>query len=65
MNNKNDGKWSYYYASGELESEGYFKDDVVEGKWTWYYPNGKKWNKEYFLMENEKVYGKYLTRTVH
>jgi len=40
VNNKNEGKWSYYYSTGELESEGYFKNDLLSDKWVWYYKNG-------------------------
>jgi antitoxin component YwqK of YwqJK toxin-antitoxin module len=29
FNNKNEGKWYYYYPSGKLETEGYFKNDIV------------------------------------
>jgi len=49
INNKNDGKWSYYYSSGELESEGYFKDDVISDKWVWFYPNGNKMEEGVFI----------------
>jgi antitoxin component YwqK of YwqJK toxin-antitoxin module len=42
VNNKNDGKWSYYYSTGELESEGLFKNDLASDRWIWYYPNGEK-----------------------
>lgn len=38
--NKNEGKWSYYYSTGELESEGYFKNDLLVDKWIWYHKNG-------------------------
>lgn len=41
-NNKNDGKWSYFYSTGQLESEGNFKNDLAVDKWTWFYPNGEK-----------------------
>ena len=39
-NNKNEGKWRYYYPNGKLESEGDFVSDTVEGKWSWYYEDG-------------------------
>ncbi|HVO73886.1 MAG TPA: hypothetical protein VMT35_07675 [Ignavibacteriaceae bacterium] len=38
--NKNEGKWRYYYPTGQMESEGNFANDTVEGKWTWYYEDG-------------------------
>ena len=40
-NNKNEGKWSYFYPNGKLESEGYFNNDVAVDKWIWYFMNGK------------------------
>lgn len=52
INNKNEGKWSYYYLDGNLESEGYFKNDVATDKWIWYYPNGNR------LEEGNFVNGK-------
>lgn len=39
-NNKNVGKWSYFFRNGNLESEGKFKDDKPHGKWVWYYESG-------------------------
>jgi antitoxin component YwqK of YwqJK toxin-antitoxin module len=39
--NKNEGLWQYFYPDGPIESQGYFKDDVVNGNWYWYYPSGK------------------------
>jgi antitoxin component YwqK of YwqJK toxin-antitoxin module len=42
LDNKNNGKWYYYYPSGKLESEGFFKNDIVVDNWTWYYQNGNK-----------------------
>jgi antitoxin component YwqK of YwqJK toxin-antitoxin module len=38
--NRNFGKWQYFFPDGQLESEGYFVDDLPEGKWVWYYPEG-------------------------
>ncbi len=49
VNNKNEGKWSYYYETGELESEGYFSKDVVVGEWVWYFPNGNKMEEGKYL----------------
>ncbi len=39
--NKNIGKWYYYYPNGQIESEGYFNNDVVTDRWVWYFMNGK------------------------
>jgi antitoxin component YwqK of YwqJK toxin-antitoxin module len=39
-NNKNVGKWHYYYESGRLESKGNFKNDLPHGKWQWFYEDG-------------------------
>jgi antitoxin component YwqK of YwqJK toxin-antitoxin module len=41
VNDKNEGKWVYYYPSGELESEGNFRDNKADSIWTWYFPSGK------------------------
>ncbi|OGU77847.1 MAG: hypothetical protein A2V93_06830 [Ignavibacteria bacterium RBG_16_34_14] len=49
INNKNEGKWSYYYSTGELESEGFFNNDVVVDKWAWYYQNGNKMEEGVFI----------------
>jgi len=38
---KNEGKWVYFYPSGELESEGYFKNNIPDSLWTWYFPDGR------------------------
>jgi len=58
INNKNEGKWSYYYPDGKLESEGYFKADVAVDKWTWYYSNGNKMEEGRFV--NGKREGNWL-----
>jgi antitoxin component YwqK of YwqJK toxin-antitoxin module len=49
VNDKNEGKWLYYYPSGELESEGNFKNNKADSIWTWYFPNGKIKEKGYFV----------------
>jgi antitoxin component YwqK of YwqJK toxin-antitoxin module len=41
VNDKNEGKWVYYYPSGELESEGNFRNNKPDSIWTWYFPSGK------------------------
>ena len=38
---KNEGKWLYYYPSGQLESTGNFKNNKPDSIWTWYFPGGK------------------------
>lgn len=48
-NNKNVGKWSYFYHSGQLESQGTFRNDAPHGKWTWYYDNGKVKSVGYYI----------------
>ncbi len=37
----NEGKWVYFYPSGKLESEGYYKNNRPDSIWTWYFPDGK------------------------
>ena len=60
VNDKNVGKWVYYYPSGELESEGIFKENKPDSIWTWYFPSGKIKEKGNFvngLREgNSKMY---------
>ncbi|MDR3610188.1 MAG: hypothetical protein P4L27_06465 [Ignavibacteriaceae bacterium] len=41
VNDKNEGKWLYYYPSGQLESEGNYVHNKSDSTWTWYYPSGK------------------------
>ena len=38
--NRNIGKWKYFYPNGQLESVGNFNFDNPHGKWVWYYYNG-------------------------
>ena len=58
-NNKNAGKWKYFYGSGKLESMGGFRDDKPQGKWTWFYENGTVKEEGYFV-EGYKI-GKWST----
>jgi len=58
-NNKNVGKWKYFYGSGKLESMGGFRDDKPQGKWTWFYENGTVKEEGYFV-EGYKI-GKWST----
>ena len=60
VNDKNEGKWVYYYPSGELESEGIFKGNKPDSIWTWYFPSGKVKEKGNFINGlregNSKMY---------
>jgi hypothetical protein len=49
VKNKNEGKWSYYYSTGELESEGNFKNDILVDKWIWYHKNGNVMEEGFFV----------------
>ena len=49
INDKNEGKWVYYYPSGELESEGNFKYKNPDSIWVWYFPSGKVKEKGIFV----------------
>ena len=49
VNDKNEGKWVYFYPSGELESEGFFKNNLADSIWTWYFPDGKIKEKGKFI----------------
>ena len=42
LNNKRNGKWTAWFKSGKIWSEGTFKDDLGEGLRTIYYENGQK-----------------------
>lgn len=41
-NNERDGKWIYYYESGKLWSEGFFRQGKSEGLRVTYFENGSK-----------------------
>ena len=58
-NNKNVGKWKYFYGSGKIESAGSFRDDKPNGKWTWFYENGVVKGDGYFI-EGYKI-GRWST----
>lgn len=70
--NLNQGKWTYYYQSGQIESEGYFKDDLPTGLWKWYHENGnlkeigtfEKGNREgkwiFYDLDGNKIEEKYF-----
>ena len=47
--NRNVGKWKYFYPNGQLESVGNFSYDNPHGKWEWYYFNGSIKEKGTFL----------------
>jgi antitoxin component YwqK of YwqJK toxin-antitoxin module len=51
--NRNIGKWKYYYPNGQLESAGNFSYDNPHGKWEWYYSNGSLKEKGTFLNGNK------------
>ena len=40
-NDKKQGSWKYYYETGELKSQGAFKDNLKTGEWIFYYQDGK------------------------
>jgi len=56
VNGKREGIWAFYYESGEIKKEGYYKDGKKDGKWKNYYKNGKiKYIEEYVdNLENGK-----------
>lgn len=39
--NKRTGKWTYYSNQSNIDSTGFFKDDLHEGQWASYWINGK------------------------
>ncbi len=40
-NAQRNGKWTYYYESGIVWSDGFFKEGKSDGKRVTYFPNGK------------------------
>ena len=45
---KEDGKWTWYYENGQIEREGSYKDGEIEGRWRKYYKNGQIWGEGNF-----------------
>jgi antitoxin component YwqK of YwqJK toxin-antitoxin module len=43
-----------YYITGELQMEGYFRDQIQNGTFTWYFKNGKK------MAIAQYVYGNFI-----
>jgi len=42
-------KVTVFHENGQLEVEGYIKDDERDGEWTWWHENGQKDSKGYFI----------------
>jgi len=61
INDQKQGKWSTYYDSGTLESEGYYEKGKKTGKWTWYHDNGLICSKEKYKYDYFKK-GKFWDR---
>lgn len=40
-NDRRQGKWQYVYETGEVKSEGSYKDGKKTGEWVFYYPDKK------------------------
>ncbi len=57
MNGKAEGRWTYYYESGEKQSETNFIDDVRHGYTVHYWPNGLKKDEGVYL--DGKLQGKW------
>jgi antitoxin component YwqK of YwqJK toxin-antitoxin module len=43
LNEKREGKWTYWFANGNKWSEAYYKADIRDGKSTVWNENGKKY----------------------
>jgi antitoxin component YwqK of YwqJK toxin-antitoxin module len=41
IGNKPEGKWLYYYESGGLQTEQYYRDGLEDSVWTWYDEEGR------------------------
>lgn len=52
------GKWKYYYETGELKGEGMFKNNLKTGDWIYYYMDGKIEQKGKF--NKDKIDSKWL-----
>lgn len=52
-------KETFYYANGQVEMTGKYKDGERDGYWTYYYENGNMWSEGFY--KNGKNDGKRLT----
>jgi len=50
---KEEGKWEYFNALGDIIQEGFFKNGLYHGDWTWYYPNKSLHRKEQYRKGKE------------
>lgn len=48
-----------FYPNGKVQSEGKYKNGLMEGRWTFYYENGLKWSEGNFVKGKE--HGLYTT----
>ena len=56
---KLNGEYTNYGATGEVEVQGVFRDDVREGEWTWYQAGGSVESKVMFVKgkkEGEQMF---------
>ena len=58
-NGKKEGKWTTFYANGNIRSEGTYKSGVKQGKWVQYHKNGKKKNEG--VLVNGHYVGRYVS----
>lgn len=57
LNNKREGKWTFYDSSGKIEQVGFYKNGLETGRWIRYYDNGNIHIEEDYL--NGKSDGYY------
>ena len=56
--NKNVGRWKYFYDSGQLQCTGNYDNDLPSGKWKWYYKNGLEMSEGIFVKGKRE--GKWI-----
>ena len=55
INGKKNGEFKSWYKNGNLESEGFYKQDLMDGDWKFYYQNGENMAKDHFQMEMDQI----------
>ena len=61
LNGMDNGKWSFYFKNGNLETEGYFLENKRHGKWTYFFDDGKtvKQISHYNKGKKDSIWVKY------
>ena len=61
------GHWKYYYPSGQVESEGMYKNGKRNGVWKYYHPNGSNYYKLKYIddVKSDGEINKYNQNNIH